>query len=138
MERAQGFGLEKDAVMELPELQQQLAMLEPKHQLWTFPHFQDWVKMTLAQLNNIETALMSSSWDNKTLKEYVENMGLTVPKNQEEQFRLYLAVKGVLGFERQKLRLLETQSDNYEKTKRKILELGRNGDIGIDRSVPAR
>ncbi len=124
--------------MDLPELQEQLTMLEPHHRLWTNSDFQRAAKVTKGQLNNIESALMLNSWKSKVLEETLTMMGLTVPSSQEDELRLYIALKAVLGFERRKLDLLETQSDNYEKTKRYILELGRNGDIGIDRSVPAR
>ena len=41
----------------------------------------------------------------------------------------------MLGFLKRKLDLLKRQSSNYEKTKRKIIELGTKADIGINRSV---
>lgn len=125
-------------MMDLPELQAQLTMLEPHHRLWTNSDFQSAVEVTKVQLGHIDKALMLNSWKSKVLLDALEMMGLTAPATQEDQLRLYIALKAVLGFERRKLDLLETQSDNYEKTKRYILELGRNGDIGIDRSVPAR
>jgi len=124
--------------MELPEAQEQFAKLEPYHRLWTFGPFQQYVKETKALLDNIEKALTMNSWKHKDLKTHLTMMGLDIPQTHEEQLRLYIALKAVLGFERRKLSLLETQSDNYVKTKRKIIELGRNGDIGTNRSVPAR
>ena len=124
--------------MNLAELQEQLNKLETYHKLWTSGPFQVWKKETEALLDNIENALVMNSWEHKDLKAHLAMMGLSAPKNHDDELRLYIALKAVLGFERRKLSLLETQSGNYEKTKRKILELGRNGDIGIDRSVPAR
>ena len=109
--------------------------MEPHHRLWNNADFQNWVKVTKGQLEHIEKALIENSWKDKVLKEAIALMGLTEPQTQEDQLRLYIALKGVLGFERRKLSLLEDQSANYEETKRKILELGRNGDIGIDRTV---
>ncbi len=87
--------------------------------------------------DRIELALMKNSWKGKDLLSALEYVGLTAPVTQEDQLRLYIALKAVLGFERRKLSLLEAQSDRYEETKRRILELGRDGDIGINRSVPA-
>ncbi len=124
--------------MDLSELQEQLTMLEPHHRLWANDDFQRAAEVTKGQLENIESALMLNSWKSKVLVDTLTMMGLTTPSCQEDELRLYIALKAVLGFERRKLDLLETQSKNYEATKRCILELGRNGDIGIDRSVPAR
>ena len=110
-------------------------MLEPHHRLWNNADYQASVKVTMGQLDYIEKALMENSWKGKDLKDVITQMGLTKPQTQEDQLRLYIALKAVLGFERRKLSLLETQSANYEETKRKILELGRNGDIGTNRTV---
>ena len=126
------------SVMDLPELQEQLGRLETYHKLWTSGPFQVWRKEIEATLAGIEKALMMNSWEHKDLRTHLTMMGLSAPKSHDDELRLYIALKAVLGFERRKLSLLETQSDNYEKTKRKILELGRNGDIGYTRSVPAR
>ena len=123
--------------MNLPECQEQLIMLEPHHRLLHNGDFQAWAKATKKQLDAIELALVKNSWKGKDLLSALEYVGLTAPVTQEDQLRLYIALKAVLGFERRKLSLLEAQSDRYEETKRRILELGRDGDIGINRSVPA-
>ena len=113
-------------------------MLEPRHALWINGYFQSWKEETEGTLASIEKAMLMNSWEHKDLRAHLSMMGMSAPKNHEEELRLYIALKAVLGFERRKLSLLETQSKNYEATKRKILELGRNGDIGDTRSVPAR
>jgi len=123
---------------DLSKLQEQLNAFENSHKLWTSGPFQVWKKETEALLAAIEKALMMNSWEHKELRGHLAMMGLSAPKSHDDELRLYIALKAVLGFERRKLSLLETQSGNYEKTKRKILELGRNGDIGDTRSVPAR
>jgi hypothetical protein len=124
--------------LNLPELQEQLNKLETYHRLWSSSHFQDWAEEIKVTLKNIESDLMSKAWDDQDVLIHLKLMGLSAPKTQDDELRLYFAVKGVLGFWSRKLSLLETQSGNYEKTKRKILELGRNGDIGDTRTVPTR
>ncbi len=124
--------------MNTQELQAQLKTFETYHKLWTDPHFQSWKVGMQATVDAIDTALMNSNWGNKDLKAHLALMGMSPPKSHDEELRLYIAMKAVLGFWTRKLSLLKTQSDRYEETKRKLLELGRNGDIGTNRSVPAR
>lgn len=124
--------------MNLPEAQSQLLKLQPYKNVHDNPDVQRWVEEMNDTLVDIEDALMSGNVDSEKMRGHLAMMGMEPPKSAEEQLRLYTAFRLMLGFMKRKLSLLETQSSNYDKTKRKILELGRQDDIGTRRSVASR
>lgn len=121
-----------------PELQEQLTKLAPYKEVHDNPHVQRWVGEMNDTLIHLETALMRDSFDSKEMKEILRSMGATAPRSSEEELVLYKAFRLVLAFMRVKLNLLEIQSTNYDKTKRKLIELGRDGDLERPRNVPTR
>ena len=119
------------------ELQAQMKMLEPYKEVHDNPHVQKWVEEMNATLEAINDAILRGNYSSKEMQSHLAMMGIEPPETPEQELLLYKAFHLMLGFLRRKLSLLETQSENYEKTRKKIIEL-RNRDIGSNRSVPTR
>ena len=124
--------------MNLPEAQAQLAKLEAYHRLYTNPDFQMWVGDVNKTTDALEIGLKESSFESEEMQGHLKMLALNQPKSVEDELRVYIGMKAVLAFWSRKLGLLKTQSSNYDKTKRKVIELGRQDGIGTNRSAGNR
>lgn len=120
---------------DMAALQAQERQLEPYAAVHDNEHVQRWVEEMNDTLVLLEAILRNGNYDTKEAQEQLKALGVPQPKSVEEELVLYRSFQLMLGFLKRKLDLLKRQSSNYEKTKRKIIELGTKADIGINRSV---
>lgn len=106
-------------------VEEQAAQLRPACDLWESPFFQDWVKGTreeLQALKELPWALghrgLASNHD-----KILESCGLALPKDRQEFYECFIAMKTVVHFVERKLKVLEHQAARYyellEKEKRR-------------------
>ena len=125
------MNIEEGATLEFCQAQEQ--RLRPYAELWKNDLFQHWLKDINRGLDAIASASLSTDWDSEEGKLRLKTLGLKQPQTQEDELRLYTALRAVVGFWKWNLGIIETQATNYGKTIEKLNELGRNGSVGINR-----
>jgi len=125
------MNVEEGATVEF--CQEQEKRLRPYADLWKNDLFQHWLSDIKRGLDAIGAASLSTDWESEEGKLRLKTLGLKPPQTQEDELRLYTALRAVVGFWKWNLGIIETQATNYDKTTRKLSELGRQGSVGIHR-----
>lgn len=114
--------------------QAQERTLRPYAELWKNDLFQSiWVKEGREFMDALKDASLTTDWESQEGQLRLKVLGLKTPKTQEEEVRLYIAIRSVLSVWKWKLGIIETQATNYGKTIEKLNELGRHGSAGLPR-----
>ena len=109
------------------------SLIRSRHELLNDPRFQDWVKETEAQLQDMQSVGLhvtkASVEGSMAQAQMLSGLGLEPPQDAEDSIRIYLALRCVLNFWRRKLDQLKAQSDMYEQEQKRLNDRNANGDI---------